>query len=332
MANADRSLILSVAQRSRRARAISRSSAIIGATALAFAPALVHAQELEKIRFSAVPTDDMTPIYWAVKTGMYKKVGIDLEIVPVSSGSASTAAVISGAYEMGKASPVASILAHLKDLPVTIIANGSVNQTGDRWSGMLVSTESTIKTAADCNGKIGAAAGLNDINQIAMMNWIDKNGGDSKSVKWVEIPASATAPAITERRIDFAILNEPLTSAALATGKIKFLANAFGSVAPRWLTSAYLTQPDFANKHADLMKRFQKATYESATYTNSHEKETIPVMSEASKIPLDVFSKMNRIEGATNGDPSLITGLMETIFRYKLIPKTFPSKDMYWTG
>jgi len=311
---------------------LSRGMVLAGATSLAFAPALVRAQALEKLRFSAVPTDDMTPIYWAVKSGMYAKAGIDLEIIPVSSGSASTAAVISGTYEMGKASPVASILAHLKDLPVTIVANGSMNQTGDRWSGMLVAADSPIKTAADCNGKIGAAAGLNDINQIAMMNWMDKNGGDSKSVKWVEIPASATAPALTEHRIDFAILNEPLTTAALDTGKIRFLANAFGSVAPRWLTSAYLTQPDFANKHADLMKRFQKATYESAAYTNAHENETISLMSEASKIPIATFSKMARIEGATNGDPSLITGLMETIFRYKLIPKTFPSKDMYWTG
>jgi NitT/TauT family transport system substrate-binding protein len=311
---------------------LTRAAALAGATAAVFAPALVHPQELEKIRLSGVPTDDMTPIYWAWKTGMYKKVGIDLEIVPVSSGSASTAAVIGGAYEMGKASPVASILAHLKGLPVTIIANGSVNQTGDRWSGMLVATESTIKTGADCNNKIGAAAGLNDINQIAMMNWIDKNGGDSKTVKWVEIPASAEAAAIIERRVDFAVLNEPNTTAALETGKIRVLANAFGSVAPRWLTSAYLTQPDFANKHADLMKRFQKATYDSAAYTNAHENETIQLMSDASKITVATFSKMARIEGATNGDPGLITGLMETIFRYKLIPKTFPSKDMYWQG
>ena len=311
---------------------LSRASAIAGATALVFAPALVHAQALEKIRFSGVPTDDMTPIYYGVKSGLYAKAGIDLQIVPVSSGSASTAAVISGAYEMGKASPVAGILAHLKGLPVTVIANGSVHKTGDRWSEILVPSDSPIKTAADCNGKIGAVAGLNDINQIAMMNWIDKNGGDSKSVHWVEIPGSATAPALIEHRVDLAILNEPLTSAAMATGKIRVLGDGFASLADHWLTSAYLTQPDYANKHAELMKRFQKVTYEAAAYTNAHEAETAAMMSEASKIPIGVFSKMFRIEGATNGDPGLLTPLMETIYRYKVLPKIFPAAELYWTG
>jgi NitT/TauT family transport system substrate-binding protein len=311
---------------------VSRAAAIAGATAFAFAPALVRAQAGEKIRISAVPTDDMTPIYWAAKTGMYAKAGIDLEIVPVSSGSASTAAVISGAYEMGKASPVASILAHLKNLPVTIIANGSMHQIGDKWSGMVIATDSPIKTGADCNGKIGASAGLNDINQMAMMAWIDKNGGDSKTVKWVEIPASATTPALGEHRVDFAILNEPLLTAGLETGKIKLLGDGFSAFAMRWLTSAYLAQPDFANKHADVMKRFQRVTYESAAYTNTHEAETVAVMSEASKIPPAVFAKMNRIEGATSGDPSLTAQVIDGIAKFKLIPKPFPAREMYWSG
>jgi NitT/TauT family transport system substrate-binding protein len=311
---------------------LSRAQILAAGTALALAPQVVRAQALEKIRMSGVPTDDMTPIYWAVKSGIYQKAGIDLEIVPVSSGSASTAAVISGAYEMGKASPVASLLAHLRGLPVAIIANGSVFQTKDRWSGMLVAADSPIKTAADCNGKIGAAAGLNDINQVAMMNWVDKNGGDSKTIKWVEIPGSATAPALIEHRVDFAILNEPLLSAAVTGGKVRILANAFASVADRWLTSAYLAQPDFANKHADLMRRFARATYESAAYTNAHEAETAPVMSDASKIPLPVFSKMYRIEGATTPEPVLVQNILEVAFRYKVLPKTFPAAEMYWNG
>ena len=165
-----------------------------------------------------------------------------------------------------------------------------------------------------------------------MMNWMDKNGGDSKTVKWLEIPGSATAPALIEHRIDFTILNEPLLSAALATGKVRQIGNGFASMADRWLTSAYLSQPDFANKHAELMHRFQKATYESAAYTNAHEAETVQMMSDASKIPMAVFSKMYRIEGATSGDPALLQALIDVIVRYKVLPKAVPAAEMYWTG
>ena len=100
----------------------SRSQVVAGTAAtFALGGRPVRAQTLEKIRLSAVPTDDMTPIFYAIKNGAYQKAGIDLEVVTVTSGSASTAAVVSGAYEMGKASPIASLLAHLRGLPLTVV-------------------------------------------------------------------------------------------------------------------------------------------------------------------------------------------------------------------
>ena len=138
---------------------LSRAALLAGTAAAALAPRVVRAQALEKIRMSAVPTDDMTPIYWAVKTGIYQKAGIDLEIIPVSSGSASTAAVVSGAYEMGKASPVASVVAHLRGLPVTVIANGSMFQTRDRWSGILVAATRRSRPRSTATTRAPASRG-----------------------------------------------------------------------------------------------------------------------------------------------------------------------------
>jgi ABC-type nitrate/sulfonate/bicarbonate transport system substrate-binding protein len=312
---------------------LSRSHFIAGSAAtLALAPQVIRAQAPVKIRMSAVPTDDMTPIYYAVKNGLYQKAGLDFEIVVVSSGSASTAAVVSGTYEMGKASPIASVIAHLKGFPITIVANGAVYLARTPYSGMLVASDAPFKTAADLNGKIGAAAGLNDINHMAMLNWIEKNGGDPKSVKFVEIPASATAPALIEHRVDFAILNEPLYHGALETGKIRLFADGFASVSDRWLTSAYLAQPEWAKKNADAMRRFERVTFEATAYTNTHKAETAAMMSELTKIPLPVFSKMSRIEGATSNDPSYLTPVIALALKYNAIPRSFPAREMYWTN
>src|SRR5262249_20761828 len=57
----------------------SRSTFIAAGAAFAVAPAAVRAQTLEKIRLSAVPTDDMTPVYWGLKSGVFRKAGVDLE-------------------------------------------------------------------------------------------------------------------------------------------------------------------------------------------------------------------------------------------------------------
>ena len=56
---------------------ISRAHALaVTAAALVAAPRLVRAQALARIRLGGVATDDLTAVYWAVKTGMYQKAGL----------------------------------------------------------------------------------------------------------------------------------------------------------------------------------------------------------------------------------------------------------------
>jgi NitT/TauT family transport system substrate-binding protein len=295
-------------------------------------PRPARAQGLDKVRFGFVATDDMTPVIYAMQHGLYQKAGLDIEPVITSSGSASTAAVIGGAYEIGKASPIASILAHVRGLPLTLVANGAIWTQRNLWNRMVVTTDSPIKTGADCNGKVAGVSGLNDILQLSMASWIDKNGGDSKSVKWLELPTSAQAAALTAHRIDIGELNEPLLSAALADGKVRALADAYTAVANRWTASVYFVRPDWAAKNVDLVKRFIKVTYESAAYTNAHPAETVSMMSEVTKIPLDVYGKLARIQGSTASDPSLLQPLIALAAHYQIIPSVFPAKEMYFSG
>jgi NitT/TauT family transport system substrate-binding protein len=311
-----------------------RRAAVLGATAAALAvrPLAVRAQPLEKIRVVAVPTDDMTPIFHAIKSGQYQRAGLDVEVVTANSGSASTAAIVAGAYELGKASPMASLLAHLRGFPVTIVANGAVWDPKKPFNLVLTATDSPIKTAADCNGKIGSAPGLNDVAQLAVLLWVDKNGGDSKTMKWVEVPNAAATAAMIEHRIDVTTLNEPQLSAALETGKIRRLGDAFTAIAPRWAASVYLANPDWAGKHADAVKRWVRITYEAAAYANEHAAETAAMMSEVTKIPLGVFQKMARIQGTTSSDPALLQPVMDLGLRYGILPRAFPLKDLYFSG
>ena len=158
---------------------LSRSQMLaLTAGVLATAPRIARAQGLEHVRFNGVPTDDMTPIYWAQKNGLYEKAGIDLEIVPATSGSAATTAVVSGSYEMGKTSPLAAVNARLKSFPVVIVGNGPMWDAKNPYTQTLVGVDSGIKTGGDLNGKTLATPGLNDTAQLGVIVWIDKNGDD----------------------------------------------------------------------------------------------------------------------------------------------------------
>lgn len=309
--------------------AISRARVLGGAAAALAAPRLVTAQTLEKVRFVGVQTEDMTPVYYALRHNMFRDAGIDLELIPNSSGSASTAAVVAGTYEMGKGSALASLIAHLRNLPLAVIAHGTLWDPRKPLTLAMVANDAPIKTAADLNGKIGGTAALHDIAQLGIVVWVDKNGGDSKSMKWVELPSSAGAPALLEHRVDVASMNEPLITAAKETGKIHALPPCFNAIAERFSIGFHFANADWAAKHPDTVRRYVRVLYEAATYTNAHPDETAPMMAEVTKLPLDVMHKMSRAPAATTSDPALIQPVIDVAAKYAYIERAFPAAELF---
>lgn len=301
-----------------------------GGSALALWPTILRAQTLDKVRLAGVATDDLTPVYYAVKAGLYQKAGLDVEVVPTSSGTAATEAVVGGAYELGKGSLIASLVAHLKGLPLTIVGNGAVWDPKSPFTMMVVAADSTVKTGADLNGKTLSTAALNDLNELAVYAWIDKTGGDAKSTKWIELPNSAAGQALAEHRVEATSLNEPQLSAAVATGKVRVLAPSYSAISDHFAFTVFFAQPDWAAKHADAIKRFNRVTYAAATYTNGHHAETAQMMADITKIDVAIFSKMARTNAATSGDPGLIQPAIDAAAKYGYITRSFPAKEAYF--
>lgn len=311
----------------------SRMLAVSGA-ALTLAPRPLRAQSLTKVRLVGVHTDDLTPVYWGIQQGMYQKIGLDIEMVAANSGTAATTAVIAGTYELGKGSAVASLVAHLRGLPLTIIANGVLWDPKAPTTVAVVAPDSPIKRPRDLNGKTASAAALNDIVTVTIANWVDKDGGDSKTMKWVEIPNSAEAEAIATHRVDVCQLNEPAYTEAVETGKVRPLGDGLSSnaIANSFVIAIYFANPEFAKKNPELMHNFARVTYESAAYTNTHHAETAQMMSDVTKIPLDVIRRINRAPGATTGDPALLQPVIDVAAKYGNIARAFPAKDAYFSA
>jgi NitT/TauT family transport system substrate-binding protein len=309
---------------------LTRSQVIAGAASTAALwPTILRAQTADKIRLAGVATDDWTPVYYAAKSGLYQKAGLDVEIIPTSSGSAATEAVISGAYEIGKGSLIASLQAHLKGLPLTLVANGAIWDPKSPFNMMVVAADSKVKTGADLNGKTLSTPALNDLNQLSMRAWIDKTGGDAQSIKWIEIPNSAAAAAVAEHRTEATSLNEPQLSAALSSAAVRILAPSYSAISDHFAFTVFFAQPSSVTANAGAVKRFVAATYDAAKYTNAHHAETAALMADVTKIPVSVISKMARTNAATTSDPALIQPAIDAAAKYGNIAHAFPAKEIY---
>ena len=292
-------------------------------------PLAARAQALEKVRITGVPTDDMTPVFYALKNGLYQQAGLDFDVTPTTSGAVAVEAVMSGACEIGKGSAISIFNAYLKGLPIRIIGNGPVWDVKTPYSMMIVASDSTAKGHTDLDNKILCVAALNDLNTLSMQAWIDQNGGNSKSIKWIEIPNSTAGTAVGDHRCEATMLQEPQLAGALETGKVRIYAPAYSAIADHFSTALYFVNADWGASHKPTVKKFLTATYKGATMTNGHPGDTAAMMSDVTKIPLAVYQKMARPNASTKSDPALVQPMINVAAKYGMISRGFSANDIF---
>jgi NitT/TauT family transport system substrate-binding protein len=308
--------------------------------ALAFAVALgalgatqAQAQTpLTVVRVAGVQTDDITPLVYAIRTGMFARAGLDVQSMPTNSGAATAAAVASGAYEVGKSSLLSLMNAHLRNLPLVVIAAGVVHETRNPFAKLVVAANEPYRTGKDFDGKTIAVSALNDLSTVSVDTWLEKNGGDAHSVHFVELPVSAMLTAVVEHRVDAAFILYPPLAEALSSGKVRAVSAPYDAIAPFFVLSGWFTTTDYAAKHPDVIRTFVRVMYEAARYANGHPGETAPMMSDLTKVPMSIYQTMPRVGAATSTNPKDWQPLIDAAAKYGVIPRAFPAKDFIWSG
>ncbi len=275
--------------------------------------------------------DDLTPILYAVKVGMFRKAGVDVQLTVLSSGAAVAAAVAGGAIDIGKGSLVSVMTAHLHGIPIALVAAGGMYDEKTPYAQMVVASDAQLKTGKDLNGKTIGVPAIGDFSTLVTSLWTDKNGGDSKSLKFVEVPGTEEAAAVASHRIDAADLQQPDLEMALEGGKVKYYSNVYSAISPSFMFTGWFAKTDWASAHPDLLKTFVRVATEAARYTNSHHAETVELLADASKIPVPVIQKMARTDSGLSLSTALIQPLIDAAAKYKLIPQGFPASEFIFT-
>lgn len=311
---------------------VSRNSLlrVTGAALVASAlPARGGAQTRTVIRVESTVDDSVTPVLYGIQAGTFAKAGLDVQLQQAASGAALMAGVTGGSIEIGKASPLPLIAAHARGIPVVVIEGSALFLAENPITAMIVLKDSPIHTAADLSGKVVAVPALKTLDHIAIQSWVDDHGGNSATVKFIELPQTAViSAALLQGRIDAANLVIPTLAEALASGNFRVLSHPFESIGKRFLIAVWFCTRDWAQKNPAALAQFSKAFTEAATYTNAHHSETVSMLSAYSHISPDVIKAMTRATTAVKLDPRDLQPLIDAAARYKLIDKAFPAEEL----
>ena len=192
-----------------------------------------------------------------------------------TAGAAALAGLVGGSFEVAYSNLVPVLQAYQHGVAFQIVAPSTMFRSDQLQNAMLVAKDSPLRGARDLNGKTIGTQSLQDLNSVAMRAWIDKNGGDSTTVHFLEVPSSAAVTALTQHRVDAMALSEPLLSEALARGNVRVFAKPQGAIANRFQAQGFIAMSDYVAQHPDVMARFVKAMHESAIYNNAHLADTV---------------------------------------------------------
>ncbi len=242
----------------------------------------------------APPVDSAAEVYFAKDMGFFEKQGLAVEIGPGSNGSAIASAVSSGAADIGYSDLVTLAKGYLKGIPFVAIAPAAIWTAAAPVAGLVVLANSPIKSAKDLAGKVIAVPGLATLAEYSPRAWIDQNGGDATTAKFLEMPYAAMPAALTAGRIDVAYISEPFL--AVVKKDVRVLGYAHNAVARQFLQTAWFSTTQWAKDHGDAVHRFAAAMRETALWANQkiNQEKSAEILAKYTKIDLGTVAAMER--------------------------------------
>jgi NitT/TauT family transport system substrate-binding protein len=225
----------------------------------------------------------------AVDEGIFKKHGLDAEMVLIGINSNIPAAILSNSIQIG--GPTSTVFLQAADggLDLVAVAGASImNQSSNVNIAAFVRNGVSIKEPKDFVGKKVGAPGLGAFLHVLFVKWLVEKGVDPKSVNFVEVTFPTMADIIKSGGVDAVLTAEPFVTRMLNAG--------LGSVGARYGADLARTEPiifyaasrDWAEKNSDTIQKFREAIAEAAVIVNTDRDKASAAISKFTKQPLEL--------------------------------------------
>jgi NitT/TauT family transport system substrate-binding protein len=288
----------------------------------------VASQALQPLHVQTIPFDAGSEVFYAKDMGFFAKQGLDVTIDPVGNGPAIAAGVASGAVDIGFSNALSIETAYKKGLPFVFIAAAALYSSAAPTSVLMVPKDSPLKTAKDLNGKTVGVNGLKNIAEYAPSMWIDKNGGDSSTIKFIEINPAEVPAALEQHRVDASFVAEPQITQAKAASRV--FGKAYDVLGDGFMIAGYFATRPWADAHPDLLHRFQAALRATAVWANANPDKSADILAKYTKLDPALVRASYRAKFGESLSAAAIQPTIDLAAHYKLL-EPFPAANLIYS-
>ena len=200
------------------------------------------------VKIGYLPSDHDAALFVADKQGLYADKNITTELVQFNNGGDLMTAMASGEVDVGYVG-IAPVLSSVsKGVPVKVISSAQTE-----GSGIVVTKDSGINSAADLKGKSIATPGEASIQHVLLSYYLKKNGLSTNDLNISAMKVPSMNDALKTKQIDGIVTFQPYVSiAANDTGNV-VLENSSG-ILPNHPCCVVVASDDFIKNHEDKAK------------------------------------------------------------------------------
>jgi NitT/TauT family transport system substrate-binding protein len=301
--------------------------AIVAGGSIGMLGASAAAQDAATLNAAGVMNETAALLFYAADMGFYDKAGLHVNATVLGNSGAISTAISSGALQVGSFAISVGALARERGLPLILIAPAGLYLSTTPTSGLIVRKDSPYFKAADLNGKTIATRDLANMSYFGAKQWMDKNGGDSKSVKWIEIPDTSVVPALQVGRFDAASISEPALGDAIHGGDMRSLASVFDAIGKRFLISGYFTSEAVVKAQPDAIRKFAATINSTAVWANHNLPASAKILEKYTHVAVPPGSP--RVTFADRLQASDVQPVLDVMYNYGALKAPLRAKDMF---
>ena len=214
------------------------------------------------VKIGYLPSDHDAALFVADKQGLYADKNITTELVQFNNGGDLMTAMASGEVDVGYVG-IAPVLSSVsKGVPVKVISSAQTE-----GSGIVVTKDSGINSAADLKGKSIATPGEASIQHVLLSYYLKKNGLSTNDLNISAMKVPSMNDALKTKQIDGIITFQPYVSIAANDTSNVVLENSSG-ILPNHPCCVVVASDDFIKNHEDKTKDILDIHKNATKYIN----------------------------------------------------------------
>ncbi|HEY5350401.1 MAG TPA: ABC transporter substrate-binding protein [Candidatus Lustribacter sp.] len=283
------------------------------------------------MRVATSPQAATAESYVALEIGTFKKYGLDVTIETRAKGAGSAVAgiVVSKAADVGEADIIALCAAAEHGIPLSLLAPSNVYfPTSAAINVLTVAANSPVRLAKDLDGKVVAAPSLEGPARVSAAKWLDDNGAELSTIKFIEMPVVAMAAALQKGTIGAAMISEPALT--VAGDSVRILGRPYqDGFGKSFQVSYWFATPEWVKANSEAAHRFALAMRDTARWTNDPKNASRygQILQKYAHFSDDVIKKMGRAAYGLTIDTSLAQPLIDAGIKYQSLHKVCRAND-----